>query len=182
MSPLPATSRRTRNSLWVRMAARLTGSSAVAVLVAALVVGILGMHALASHDASSTPMAPTPSSTMRMTGTATMTSAHEAAMASGDSLNGRAHFAQSSMAATGSSVEVGADPGSGSGHGMAMMVMLCVVMLAAAALTLLALLAIGVLRRLHPEAFMPAAVRKRALQWVRGTGPPHQWQFSVIRC
>lgn len=39
MSPWPAT--RTRNPLWARMAARLTGRSAVAVLVAALVVGIL---------------------------------------------------------------------------------------------------------------------------------------------
>ncbi|GAA1130599.1 hypothetical protein GCM10009606_08270 [Nocardioides aquiterrae] len=103
-------------------------------------------------------------------------------MASGDSHAGHAHPARSSMAATGSSVGVGADPGSGSGHGMASMVMLCVVMLAAAALTLLALLATGFLRRLHPEAFMPAAVRERALQWVRSTGPPHQWQFSVIRC
>lgn len=67
MSPVPASSRRTRNSLWVRMAARLTGRSAVAVLVAALVVGILGMHALASHGALPTP---TPSSTMSMTGPA----------------------------------------------------------------------------------------------------------------
>ncbi|KRF20606.1 hypothetical protein ASG90_18725 [Nocardioides sp. Soil797] len=182
MNPLLATSRRTHDSLWVRMAARLTGRSAVAVLVAALVVGILGMHALASHGASSTPMAPTPSSTMSMTGTAAVTSAHEAAMVSGDSHNGHAHSAQSSMAAAGSSPEVGADRGSASGHGMESMVMLCVVMLAAAALTLLALLATGFLRRLHPEAFMPAAVRGRMPQWVRSTGPPHQWQFSVIRC
>ena len=60
--------------------------------------------------------------------------------------------------------------------------MLCVVMLAAAALTLLALLATGFFRRLQPEAFMPAAVRERALQWVHDNGPPHEWQFSVIRC
>lgn len=105
-------------------------------------------------------------------------------MASGDSHDGHAHSTatQSPIAAPGSSVEDGADPGSGSGHGMASMVMLCVVMLAAAALTLLALLATGFLRRLQPEAFMPVAVRERALQWVHDTGPPHEWQFSVIRC
>jgi len=105
-------------------------------------------------------------------------------MASGDSHDGHAHSAatQSSMAAPEASVEVSADAGSGSGHGMASMVMLCVVMLAAAALTLLALLATGFLRPLQPEAFMPAAVRERALRWVRCTGPPHEWQFSVIRC
>lgn len=184
MSPVPATSRRTRNSLWARTAARLTGRSAVAALVAALVVGILGMHALASHGASPAATVPTPSSTMSMTSTAAMTSAHEAAMASGDSHDGHAHSAatQSLMAAPEASVEVSADAGSGSGHGMASMVMLCVVMLAAAALTLLALLAKGFLRPLQSEAFMPAAVRVRALRWVRCTGPPHEWQFSVIRC
>ena len=65
---------------------------------------------------------------------------------------------------------------------MAGMVMLCVVMLAAAALTLLVVLAAGLFRPLLPVVFMPAAVRERTLQWVRGTGPPHEWQFSVIRC
>ena len=48
--------------------------------------------------------------------------------------------------------------------------MLCVGMLAAAGLTLLAVLAAGFFRPLLPVAFMPAAVRARALQWVRGTG------------
>jgi hypothetical protein len=65
---------------------------------------------------------------------------------------------------------------------MASMVMLCVVMLAAAALTLLLVLAAGVIRPLLPAAFEPAVVSERAVQWVRGTGPPHEWQFSVIRC
>lgn len=182
MSPVPATSRRTRTSLRVRLAARLTGRSAVAVLVAALVLGILGMHALANHGAPAPPV--TASSTMSMTGAAAVTSAHEAAMASGDSHDGHTHSTatQSSMAAPGSSVDAGADPGPGSGHGMASMVMLCVVMLAAASLMLLTLLTTGFRRRLQPEAFMPAAVRERVLCWVRGTGPPHEWQFSVIRC
>jgi hypothetical protein len=65
---------------------------------------------------------------------------------------------------------------------MAGMVMLCVVMLAAAALTLLVVLAAALFRPLLPAAFMPAAVRERTFQWVRGAGPPHEWQFSVIRC
>ena len=89
MSPVPASSRRTRNSMWVRMAARLTGRSAVAVLVAALVLGILGMHALANHGAPAPPG--TASSTMSMTGAAAVTSAHEEAMASGDSHDGHTH-------------------------------------------------------------------------------------------
>jgi hypothetical protein len=55
-------------------------------------------------------------------------------------------------------------------------------MLAAAALTLLVLLAVGFVRRVLPTTFQPAAVRAQALQWVRGTGPPYVWQFSVIRC
>lgn len=183
MSPVPATSRRIRNPLGSRMAARPTGGrGAVAALVGALVLGILGMHALANHGAPAA--AGTASSTMSMTGTAAVTSAHEAAMASGDSHDGHAHSTatKSSMAAPGASVEAGDDPGPGSGHGMASMVMLCVVMLAAAALTLLTLIATGFLRRLQPAAFMPAAVLERALRWVRGTGPPHEWQFSVIRC
>jgi len=165
----------------IRLAARLTDRSAVAALVAALVLGILGMHALANHGA--TP-APTSSNTMSMTGTTAMTSAHEAAMASGDPHAGHAHSTatQSSTPALSLSVEDGADRGSGPDHGMASMVMLCVVMLAGGALKLLTLLATSFLRRLQPEAFMPAAIRQRALQWVRGTGPPHEWQFSVMRC
>ena len=65
---------------------------------------------------------------------------------------------------------------------MANMVMLCVVMLAAAALTLLVLLSVRFARQVLPAAFQPAALRADALAWVRGTGPPYAWQFSVIRC
>ena len=182
MSPETPTSRRACDSLWALMAARLTGRSAVVVLVAALIGGILGMHALASHGAPAARV--TASSAMTMAGSAAMTSAHEAAMTSGDSHDGDAHAiaTRSSMATDRSSVEVGINHGSGSDHGMASMVMLCIVMLAAAALTLLVLLVTGFLRRLRPVAFMPAAVRKSALQGLRGTGPPSVWQFSVIRC
>lgn len=165
---MASTAPRPRRSLRARAAVPTSGArTAVAALVAALVVGILGMHALASHG---TAAAPTASSSM--TG---MSSAHEAALASGDSHDGHAD-AQPSMAASGTGAE------SGSGHDMANMVMLCVVMLAAAALTLLVLLAVRFVRTVLPAGFQPAAVRAHALQWVRGTGPPYVWQFSVIRC
>jgi hypothetical protein len=145
----------------------------LAALVAALVVGILGMHALASHGAPAAPAAA--SSAMSMPGVADV---REAAMTSGDSHGARPHDASAAQP----SGHASSDSGSGSGHGMAGMVLLCVVMLAAAGLTLLAVFAAGHLRRLLPTAFMPAAARERALQWSRGTGPPHEWQFSVIRC
>ena len=60
--------------------------------------------------------------------------------------------------------------------------MLCVVMLAGAALTLLVLLVVSVRRPLLPASFAPAVVPARVLEWVRGTGPPPVWRFSVIRC
>ncbi len=162
---MPATSRRTRKSLRVRIAARLTSRTALTGLVVALVVGILGMHALASHGAPADRAAASSAMTS-MTSGGMSTSAHEAVMSSSD--------AHDPHAVT--------DDGS-SGHGMANMLMLCVVILAAAALTLLALLATaGFLRPLLPDAFQPAAVRERAVQWVRGSGPPLVWQFSVIRC
>ena len=143
----------------------------LAALVGALVVGILGMHALANHGT------PAPVTAAATSGTASSTSmvdmgSHDAAMASGASHDGHDHAAAASSAA-------GAGHGS---HDMSSMMMLCVVMLAAAALTFLVLLVIRILRPLLPTAFLPAAVRERTLQWVRGTGPPAVWHFSVIRC
>lgn len=179
MKPVPSTVG-TRRRLRVPPAARLTGRPALAALVAALVVGILGMHALATHGALSAAAAP--ASTMAAMSTP---AGHDAAMAAGTSHAGHDHAAATSHPATpttGTTVDPDAAPGHGSGHGMAGMVMLCVVMLAAAALTLLLVLLAGLFRPLLPAAFMPAAVRERTLQWVRGTGPPHEWQFSVIRC
>lgn len=172
MTSSPATAR-ARRFLRVRAAARPGGRTALAGLVVALVVGILGMHALASHG---TPAAPAAAAgAMSMPGS---TAGHEAAMASGG-----AYVAQSQdLPAAQLSDHASAGSGSGSGHDMAGMVMLCVVMLAAAGLTLLAVLAAGLLRPLLPVAFLPAAGRAQAPRWVRGTGPPHEWQFSVIRC
>ncbi len=177
MTSAPPTAVRTRRFLRVPAAARPSGRTALAGLVVALVVGILGMHALASHGTPAAPAAA--SSAMSMPG---MTAGHDAAMPSGDLHAARPHHASAAQFSDHSSAGSSPGAGSGSGHGMAGMVMLCVVMLAAAGLTLLAVLAAGLLRPLLPVAFMPAAVRARALQWVRGTGPPHEWQFSVIRC
>ena len=64
---------------------------------------------------------------------------------------------------------------------MGAMAMLCVAMLAAA-FSLLVFLARGMFAPLLISAFEPGPVRERTVQWVRGTGPPHEWQFSVIRC
>ncbi|CUR59848.1 hypothetical protein NOCA1190126 [metagenome] len=102
-------------------------------------------------------------------------------MAAGTSHEGHAHPEGAPHASAGAA-GTSAGPGSDSRHDMASMVMLCAVMLATAALTLLVVLAAGIVRPLLPAAFQPAAVRERALQWVRGTGPPPEWQFSVIRC
>lgn len=180
MTSAPPTAVRTRRFLRVPAAARPSGRTALAGLVVALVVGILGMHALASHGTPAAPAAA--SSAMSMPGMTGMTAVHDAAMPSGDLHAARPHHASAAQLSDHSSAGSSPGAGSGSGHGMAGMVMLCVVMLAAAGLTLLAVLAAGLFRPLLPVAFMPAAVRARALQWVRGTGPPHEWQFSVIRC
>lgn len=172
MKPLPIADNTRRGPLRELAAGRGSGRTALAALVAALVVGILGMHALASHGTSA---ATASVSSTRMT----TTTDHDAAMAAGGSQEGHAHAAATPLTGQ-AAVETSAD--SGSGHDMAGMVMLCVAMLAAAAMTLLVLLSAGVFRALLPATFQPAVVVERALGWVRGTGPPHEWQFSVIRC
>lgn len=169
----------TRMSLRVSAAARRSAGTASASLVTALVVGILGMHALASHGSPTAPTAPTAaSSTWSSAG---MPSSRDAATATGDSLAGHAHAAAATAVPTEGAV-TGVDVGTGSGHGMTDMVMSCIVMLAAAALTLLVRLFGDPFRPLLPAAFEPAVVHERVLLWVRGTGPPPVWAFSVIRC
>ena len=165
---MSATAIGTPNLLRVPTAVRFPSRGALAALVVALVVGILGMHALASHG--------TPATAATSASVSDVSSAHIAAMSTGASHEG--HHAADLRPSD--RVVAGAD--SGPSHHQSSMIMLCVVMLAAAALTLLVLLVVGLLRPLLPAAFRPAAVRARALQWVRGTGPPHEWQFSVIRC
>ena len=170
MTLVPASVRGTRSLLRVPTALSLRGRATLGALVVALVVGILGMHALASHG--------TPATAATSASVSDVSSAHIAAMSTGASHEG--HHAADVRASDRMVAEAGAD--SGSWHHQSSMVMLCVVMLAAAALTLLVLLVVGLIRPLLPAAFLPAAVRARARQWVRGTGPPHEWQFSVIRC
>jgi hypothetical protein len=188
MNTVPVIARRTRRSL-VQEAATVGNSAgqtawrtALVVLVAALALGILGMHAVASHGSPATNDA-TPGMTS-MTG-ATVDEADQATGSSrvnADKANDAGTQAQ--VSALGSQADghgSAQDSGHGSGDAMSML-MLCAVMLAAAALTLLVLLIIGIVRQRLPGAFHPAAVPARALRLVHGTGPPYEWQFSVIRC
>lgn len=171
MSPAPTTTAAgTRRPLRVPAAARVSGPAALAAIIVALVVGILGMHALTSHGTTVAPGA----------ATGTTAPGHASEMMARTSHDAHAHAAEHATGTT--AVPTGADRGSGPGHDMADMAMLCAVMLAGAALTLLVLLAVGVRRPLLPASFAPAAVRARVLTWVCGTGPPPVWQFSVIRC
>jgi hypothetical protein len=179
MNTVPTIARCTRRSLRVQAAATLGRPggqaghrTALAALVAALVLGILGMHSLAIHG--------TPAGFSASPGVPSM-----AGGAAGASDSSRAHASKTDDVGllTGKVSGDGSMQGSGHGSGDGMsMLMLCAVMLAAAALTVLVLLVVGIVRPLLPGAFHPAAVRARALQWVRGTGPPHEWHFSVIRC
>jgi hypothetical protein len=130
--------------------------AALAALVAALVVGILGMHALTLHGPSSEAYA-----------VAT-------APAHGD------HAAADGAA---SSAPVGSAPDHGSGHHADHLLMLCAAMLAVAALLLLASLLVRIVRPVRlVGAFAPLAPTATVRSWVRATGPPPAWQFSVIRC
>lgn len=175
MTPVFTTARGTLSLPRLRLAGQPSGRSALAALVAALVIGILGMHALASNGTHATTTA-----SAAMTGMTGMTSLEEAPITAGDRHDGHAYAAATHPSVAASETTV--DLGSGSGHDMTSMVMLCVVMLAAAAMTLLVLLVAGILRPLLPAAFRPAAVPAKAMQWVRSTGPPDEWQFPVIRC
>lgn len=180
MKPVHSAAASNRSQLRGLDGGRPRARAVLAAFVGALVVGILGMHALATHG--STPSSTVAASSMAMT----HASAHAAAMSAGDSA-GDGHAASGAESGTGSAahhdaLSFSAHTDTGSGHDTGTMVMLCVVMLAAAALTLLALLAVRVVRPLLPMTFHPAVVLARAAQWVRGTGPPHVWAFSVIRC
>jgi hypothetical protein len=63
------------------------------------------------------------------------------------------------------------------------MLVLCALMLAGAAVWLLLLLVRRRVRgALLPPALQPAPALLRAVRWVRDTGPPPVWEFSVVRC
>jgi Family of unknown function (DUF6153) len=169
MSPAPTTAGGTRRTLRMPATSRASGPTALAALVAALVVGILGMHALTTHGTTAAPVAAT-SSTV---------ATHATSMVPSASHDARANAAEHTSGTAAGVV----DADSGSGHDAGSMAMLCVVMLAGAALTLLVLLVVSVRRPLLlPASFAPAVVRARVLEWVGGTGPPPVWRFSVIRC
>lgn len=158
--------------------------------MAVLVLGIVGMHALASHG--------TPVNTDSSSGMASI-SGMGSRMADGGEVGpaGNAFLAPANQADeadlqtdTAPRQTFGQPTADGNGHGQGSehgpdrgmsMLMLCVFILTAA-LTLLALAVVGIRRLRLPAAFWPAGGRDKILRWVRGTGPPHEWQFSVIRC
>lgn len=142
-------------------------------LAAALVVvlGIFGMHAL-THHGTSHPPAP------EGVGAASAHATHD--------MGGTAQSAAPTLVAqdvTGIGIGSGSGFGSGPKQVLGDMVMLCVVILVVAG-TMLGLLT-SIRRRPRLWAFLPSAVGTvRPLRWLErvDSGPPHVWQFSVIRC
>jgi hypothetical protein len=138
--------------------------------VVAIVLGILGMHGIDAHGvhrhgALTDARAATPSDAV---GTA------HAPVAPG---HGDAHLPGRS--GTDAPAHAGGDLGDAGGMGG--MVMLCVAMLAGAAAALLALL--GRPPRAWVVVQRARGVWRPAPRALRiGTGPPHVWRFSVIRC
>ena len=133
------------------------------IAVAAVVLGILGMHALSLHG--TVPTARAPVSAGVEPGTASYAAGHGAGEG--------AHHGSGD----------GSDHGEGLPHHGGGVVMLCLAMLAAAAGVLLALAA---LRHRAPPVWaeLRAAVARRVTARARpgGTGPPPVWEFSVVRC
>ncbi len=193
MSTVRTTAHRARRSLRVRVAALVSRSGggvdhrrALGALVAVLVLGILGMHALASHGTPAT--ADSSAGMTSMIGMEGRMAGGGAAGQPGDSF--RVHVNQTDEAG----VQAGTAPGQtsgqpsahgpGSGHGPdggMSMLMLCAFILTVA-LTLLVLAVVGMRRLRLPAAFWPAGEPDKILRWARGTGPPYEWQFSLIRC
>lgn len=141
----------------------------LAAVVASIVLGIVGMHALSTHGV----MGITDHATMPSPVTGLTTGAH-GDMSAG-SVPGHTAGARAGMSST--------TPAEEDGHSLGSMVMLCFAMLAAAAGTLL-LLFLGLCRRPRVRAHRPT-VPAAVTRWVTarlGTGPPYVWQFSVIRC
>lgn len=133
----------------------------LAVVVLALLLGLIGMHALSLHGANTGSTA----SPAADYGT------HTASHVSPDVDHGIDHAT--------SDDGVG-DHGGHSGHGSGAMLMICLAVLAATLSLLWPALARGVghiqFLRLTPTRIAPL----RSLRL--GTGPPPVWQFSVIRC
>lgn len=132
----------------------------LAAAVAAVVLGILGMHALNLHG------------TTTMSSMAGTTGHHE--------VPGTSEAAELELAPVGGAV---AGEPAQPGHGMGDMVMLCAAMLAVAGLALLTLL---LLHRVPRSSWSLARWRLVSLRGPvparTGSGPPSVWAFSVIRC
>ena len=127
--------------------------------VVAIVLGIIGMHALNTHGAT----ADTDHAAMSMTT--------------------ETHADTSVHAPMSGPVTVTAGMAdSGNGHDMEDMVMLCAAMLAAAGA--LVLLTFGLRRtpRVWAHLLISPATLARRVTARRATGPPPAWEFSVIRC
>ena len=143
----------------------LTAAGLVAV-VAALVLGILGMHGLSQHGATAHAGPQV----------AAVAADPHASHPAPDHTPIAAGAASDSRAPT-----LGASP---SDHGSgADMVMLCAAMLLAAAIGVLIVLRL--LRVVHraPLSLVPAVRVPTFSATARaGTGPPAVWEFSVVRC
>ena len=143
----------------------------LAVFVVALVLGILGMHALSSHASAS----------------AADLGAHTAMSGTGSQPGGVAAAVAAEGPASGAVVErVATSDAAGSAqhgeHHGAGMVMLCAAMLAATAAATL-LLILGLRRTPRLWAILRArSTTTRSSTSRPGSGPPPVWQFSVIRC
>lgn len=146
-------------------------------LLAAVILGILGMHAFARHD--SMPMSGSAHRTASAAPVAGMPMEHthvasQAGVPAGDRVAGATPL----RAAVGTSVVTVESPGLPMGS----MIMLCTAMLLAAAGALLALR----LRGLVGTGGLPLAPPRRLLVTRLaarvGTGPPYVWEYSVVRC
>ena len=146
-------------------------------LLAAVILGILGMHALARHDA----MPPGGTVDRPSAGAAvTLMPMGHAHRAGGTVASDDAPVAgtRPTSAAVGTSVRAVDPPGSP----MSTMIMLCAAMLLTAGGALLVLR----LRRLVGTGGLPPAPPRRPLVTRLaarvGTGPPYVWEYSVVRC
>ena len=144
-------------------------------LLAAVILGILGMHALARHDA----MPPGGTVDRPSAGAAvTLMPMGHAHRAGGTVASADAPVAGPTSPAVGTSVRTVEPPGSA----MSTMLVLCAAMLLTAGGALLVLR----LRRLVGTGGLPLAPPRRPLVTRLaarvGTGPPYVWEYSVVRC
>lgn len=161
---------RTRPRTWGRVRPGLLVPGVVAIVLGILAMHGVGAHGLNIHGAT-VPGAT--ASAEAATASLAVMPPHEPAAATHGNARPPAHPGMSPTAHS-----------SGDRGGMSGMVMLCVAMLAGAATALLAFL----VHRGRPSRIW-AVVALARREWrpatrvlCVGTGPPHVWRFSVIRC